>query len=312
MAKIIPLHGGVRQNSWQSIVKGARVETLPGAAVPVVIAIALAVGDTYRAGNMGNFQWLPALLCFLFAEVMQINANLINDYFDFKGGHDSEERKGNARVATNGWMTMPFMRRVIIGTNLLAAAAGLPLLYYGDWRWLLAIGAACMLFSLLYTTVFSKRALGYLLVLLFFGIVPVCATYHILTGGINGFILLASIACGLEIDTMLVINNFRDHDEDAATGKHTISQLIGRKNMLRFYLAIGFICVALAYFCYYKYGYQMAFHLQIIYLLNHLNRYNDMRRIWQGPELNKQLAKNGMNILLYGIIIAIGILLTFI
>ena len=302
----------IKTNSWQAIVKGSRLETLPGAAVPVIIAIALAAADMYRSGNISDFRILPAILCFLFAEIMQINANLINDYFDCKSGHDSKARMGNARVATQGWMTMPFMRKVIIGTNILAAIVGLPIMLFGDWEILLNVGAVCMIFSLLYTTLFSKRALGDVLVLLFFGIVPVCTTYFVLTGSCNWYIFIASIACGFEIDSMLVINNFRDHDEDAATGKHTISQLIGRKNMLRFYLAIGFICVALAYFCYYKYGYQMAFHLQIIYLLNHLNRYNDMRRIWQGPELNKQLAKNGMNILLYGIIIAIGILLTFI
>ena len=122
----------IKQNSWKAIVKGARLETLPGAAVPVIIAIALAAGDMYRTGNIGNFQIIPAILCFLFAEIMQINANYINDYFDFKGGHDSAARQGNDRVATKGWMTMPFMRKVIIGTNIIAAAVGLAILVFMD------------------------------------------------------------------------------------------------------------------------------------------------------------------------------------
>lgn len=314
----------IKQNSWKAIVKGARLETLPGAAVPVIIAIALAAGDMYRTGNIGNFQIIPALLCFLFAEIMQINANYINDYFDFKGGHDSAARQGNDRVATKGWMTMQFMRKVIIGTNIIAAAVGLPILWFartdsalpplqGGAGWvLLAVGAVCMLFSLLYTTMFSKRALGDVLVLLFFGIVPVCVTYYVLTGTCNWYVFVASLACGFEIDSMLVINNFRDHDEDLQTGKHTLSHLLGRKRMLQFYLAIGFICAALGYFCYKMNGYSMAFNLQIIYLLVHMRIYNTMKVIWQGPELNKQLAANGKNILLYGILIAAGILITFI
>lgn len=302
----------IQTNSWKAIVKGARLETLPGAAVPVIIAIALAAGDMYRTGNIGSFNVLPAVLCFLFAEIMQINANYINDYFDFKSGHDSDARQGNDRVATKGWMTMPFMKKVIIATNIIAAIVGLPIMLYGEWQILLAIGALCMLFSLLYTTLFSKRALGDLLVLVFFGIVPVCATYIVLTGTCNWYVFAASVACGFEVDSMLVINNFRDHDEDLVTGKHTISHMLGRKNMLRFYLAIGFICVILGAFCYYMYGYAMAFHLQIIYLLNHINRYHAMRRIWQGSELNKELARNGKNMLLYGVLIALGVIITFV
>lgn len=302
----------IQTNSWKAIVKGARLETLPGAAVPVIIAIALAAGDMYRTGNIGSFNVLPAVLCFLFAEIMQINANYINDYFDFKSGHDSDARQGNDRVATKGWMTMPFMKKVIIATNIIAAIVGLPIMLYGEWQILLAIGALCMLFSLLYTTLFSKRALGDLLVLVFFGIVPVCATYIVLTGTCNWYVFAASVACGFEVDSMLVINNFRDHDEDLVTGKHTISHMLGRKNMLRFYLAIGFICVILGAFSYYMYGYAMAFHLQIIYLLNHINRYHAMRRIWQGPELNKELARNGKNMLLYGVLIALGVIITFV
>lgn len=312
----------IKQNSWKAIVKGARLETLPGAAVPVIIAIALAAGDMYRTGNIGNFHIIPAILCFLFAEIMQINANYINDYFDFKGGHDSNARQGNDRVATKGWMTMPFMRKVIIGTNIIAALIGLAILVFMDspnyelritnYEFLIAVGALCMLFSLLYTTLFSKKALGDVLVLLFFGIVPVCVTYYVLTGTCNWYVFVASLACGFEIDSMLVINNFRDHDEDLQTGKHTLSHILGRKRMLQFYLAIGFICAALGYYCYKMNGYSMAFNLQIIYLLVHMRIYNTMKAIWQGHELNKQLAANGKNILLYGILIAAGILISFI
>ncbi|MCF0202407.1 MAG: 1,4-dihydroxy-2-naphthoate octaprenyltransferase [Bacteroidaceae bacterium] len=302
----------VKKNSLKAIIKGSRIETLPGAAVPVIIGIALAAGDMYRTANILNFNLVPAILCFLFACIMQINANLINDYFDYRNGHDSNARMGNDRVATKGWMTMPFMRGVIAGTNLLAAITGLPLLFYGDWRILISIGIFCMIFSLLYTTFFSKRALGDILVLIFFGIVPVCTTYYLLTGNCNWYIFMASVACGFEIDSMLVINNFRDHDEDLTTGKHTLSHILGRRNMLLYYLIIGFICTALGYFCFYRYGYTMAFHLQIIYLINHINRYNTMRNIWQGPKLNKELAKNGKNILLYGVLIAVGIILKFV
>ena len=47
----------------------ARPKTLTGAAVPVMLGCALAASD-------GDFHLLPAVLCLLFAFLMQIDANL--------------------------------------------------------------------------------------------------------------------------------------------------------------------------------------------------------------------------------------------
>ena len=68
----------VRRNSMQAWLLAARPKTLSGAAVPVMLGISLAVNDTQMAG----FMPVPALLCVLFAFLMQIDANFINDYFD--------------------------------------------------------------------------------------------------------------------------------------------------------------------------------------------------------------------------------------
>ena len=35
-------------------------------------------------------------------------------------------------------------------------------------------------------------------------------------------VTLASLACGLIIDTLLMVNNYRDRDQDAKSGKKTI------------------------------------------------------------------------------------------
>ena len=77
-------------NSPHAWFLAARPKTLTGAAVPVMIGIALAFHD---AGTE-DFRIIPAILCMLFAFVMQIDANFINDYFDFKRGNDDETRLG--------------------------------------------------------------------------------------------------------------------------------------------------------------------------------------------------------------------------
>ena len=64
----------VKTNSIKAWLLAARPKTLAGAAVPVMLGCALAAAD-------GWFQIVPAMLCFLFAFLMQIDANFINDFF---------------------------------------------------------------------------------------------------------------------------------------------------------------------------------------------------------------------------------------
>ena len=85
-------------NSPHAWFLAARPKTLTGAAVPVMIGIALAFPD---AGTE-DFRIIPAILCMLFAFVMQIDANFINDYFDFKRGNDDETRLGPKRACSEG------------------------------------------------------------------------------------------------------------------------------------------------------------------------------------------------------------------
>ena len=129
----------------------------------------------------GFFRPVPALLCFLFAFLMQIDANFINDYYDFRKGLDDEKRLGPKRACAEGWITLPAMRRGIICTTLLSCLTGLPLVWYGGWTMVL-VGVCCVVFCFLYTTCMARLGLGDLLVLVFFGLVPVGATYYLQSG----------------------------------------------------------------------------------------------------------------------------------
>ena len=79
----------IKRNSLQAWILAARPKTLTGAVTPVLIGTALAAMD-------GHFEWLPALICCVFASLMQIAANFINDLFDFLKGTDREDRLGPA------------------------------------------------------------------------------------------------------------------------------------------------------------------------------------------------------------------------
>ena len=82
----------IKQNSWQAWILAARPKTLSGAAVPVLIGLSLAYTDA-KLYEEGVFSWTAAVLCILFALIMQIDANFINDFFDYARGNDDAETR---------------------------------------------------------------------------------------------------------------------------------------------------------------------------------------------------------------------------
>ena len=293
----------VRLNSPRAWLLAARPKTLSGAAVPVMVALSMAWCDLSGTG----FKVLPAILCLLFAFIMQIDANLVNDYFDFRKGTDDEQRLGPKRACAQGWVTLSAMRRAIALTTAAACAVGIPLVLYGGW-WMVAIGVLCVVFCFLYTTHLSYLGLGDVLVLLFFGIVPVGATYFLQTGRMTLEVFTASVACGLVIDTLLVVNNYRDRDNDRRTGKNTLVVRIGARATERLFPALGLIACLLG-LVYWAYGHFWAFLLPVVYLSLHLVTSERMKTIGKGFGLNKILGENARNMFIYGILLSIGFLL---
>ncbi len=293
----------VRLNSPRAWLLAARPKTLSGAAVPVMVALSMAWCDLSGTG----FKVLPAILCLLFAFIMQIDANLVNDYFDFRKGTDDEQRLGPKRACAQGWVTLSAMRKAIALTTAAACAVGIPLVLYGGW-WMVAIGVLCVVFCFLYTTHLSYLGLGDLLVLLFFGIVPVGATYFLQTGKMTLEVFTASVACGLVIDTLLVVNNYRDRDNDRRTGKNTLVVRIGARATERLFPALG-ITACLLGLVYWAYGHFWAFLLPVVYLSLHLVTSERMKTIGKGFGLNKILGENARNMFIYGILLSIGFLL---
>lgn len=295
----------IQTNSFKAWCIAARPKTLSGAAVPVMIGLAHAFGDT--AGT-STFQWTPAVLCMLFAFVMQINANLINDFFDFKKGiDDTSLRLGPRRACAQHWITLRAMKHAIAGVTCLACALGLPLVYFGGLAMIL-IGVLCVVFCFLYTTHLSGKGLGDVLVLVFFGIVPVCATYYIQCHHLTWQVFLSSISCGLVIDTLLVVNNYRDRFTDLLHRKMTLVIRIGEKRSRLLYLCLGISACALGVVhCFH--GQPLAFVLPLLYLLMHTFTYLHILRIDRGKALNKCLGHTARNMFVYGLLVSIGLLL---
>ena len=297
----------IKTDSFQAWLLAARPKTLTGAAVPVMIGVALAYVDAeeYVAGT---FSWTAAVLCLLFAFMMQIDANFINDFFDFVNGNDNvATRLGPRRACAQGWVKLDSMKRAIALTTCLAGVVGLPLVYYGGLEMVL-IGLLCVVFCFLYTTHLSYIGLGDVLVVVFFGIVPVCITYYVQLHTCTWKVFTASLACGLVIDGLLIVNNFRDRHNDQAAGKNTLVVKLGEKASLMLYLCVGIVACLMGV-VFWLNGHVLAFVLPLLYLVLHVFTYLKIKRIHQGKALNLCLGETARNIFVYGLSVVVGLLL---
>lgn len=301
----------VKTNSVKAWLLATRPKTLSAAAVPVMIGTAFAWRNTSE-----QFNWIPAILCLLFAWIMQIDSNLVNDYFDFKKGNDDETRLGPKRACSEGWITSDAMVWGILITTLLGCMTGIPLILYGGLE-MVMVGIACVVFCFLYTTLFSYHGLGDILVLLFFGIIPVCCTYYVcmpLHQQIpTGEVIASSIACGLAIDALLIVNNYRDIDNDRSNGKITLAVRLGESKTRRLYESIGYIAAGIMIILVFIDLYQIdkvipTYAIYLIYIILHWQSYQEMKRINKGAKLNQVLGLTARNILVFGLLSVAAIL----
>lgn len=301
----------VKTNSVKAWLLATRPKTLSAAAVPVMIGTAFAWRNTSE-----QFNWIPAILCLLFAWIMQIDSNLVNDYFDFKKGNDDKTRLGPKRACSEGWITSDAMVWGILITTLLGCMTGIPLILYGGLE-MVMVGIACVVFCFLYTTLFSYHGLGDILVLLFFGIIPGCCTYYVcmpLHQQIpTGEVIASSIACGLAIDALLIVNNYRDIDNDRSNGKITLAVRLGESKTRRLYESIGYIAAGIMIILVFFDLYQIdkfipTYAIYLIYIILHRQSYQEMKRINKGAKLNQVLGLTARNILIFGILSVAAIL----
>jgi 1,4-dihydroxy-2-naphthoate octaprenyltransferase len=297
----------VKTDSPKAWLLAARPKTLTGAAVPVMIGVSLAWVDSRQYGD-DVFQWVAALLCFLFAFIMQIDANFINDFFDFANGtDDTSTRLGPRRACAQGWVKLSSMKRAIALTTCLACVIGLPLVWFGGLEMIL-VGAVCVVFCFLYTTHFSYLWLGDLLVLVFFGVVPVCISYYLHLHTVTWQVFLASLACGMVIDALLIVNNYRDRDTDREAGKNTIIVRLGAEAGRQLYIGVGVGAIILGG-TFWMNGHPLAFFLPLIYFVLHVFTYLKIKRIDRGKALNLCLGETARNIFIYGVCVSLGLLL---
>ena len=202
----------------------ARPRTLPAAVAPVLVGSALAWHD-------GAFHAVAAVLCLGFSLLVQVGTNFANDYYDFIRGADTAARVGPRRAVAAGLISPATMFRAMVAVFVAAFAVGIGLVAWGG-PWLIAVGVASILCGVAYTGgpyPLAYHGLGDVFVFLFFGLVAVGGTYFVQAGHLTTEAVLAGVPVGLLAANILVVNNYRDADTDAAAGKRTLVVKLGRR-----------------------------------------------------------------------------------
>ncbi|MCP4114433.1 MAG: 1,4-dihydroxy-2-naphthoate polyprenyltransferase [Desulfobacteraceae bacterium] len=219
-----------RNGAWFLAV---RPKTLPAAAAPVCIGIALAV-------KAGGFHPVAAAAALMVALLLQIGVNLANDYFDFKSGIDDCDRKGPVRVTQAGLIPPHRVRNAMLLCFTAATCVGAYLMARGGLP-VAVIGLISILSALAYSAgpyPIASNGLGEVFAFLFFGPVAVCGTYYVQALALSWPALAGSIPPGLLIAAIMVINNLRDIATDRAAGKHTLAVKIGPARTIGFYISL--------------------------------------------------------------------------
>lgn len=285
-----------------------RLRTLPVSLSGVVIAIGLAKW-------YGHFKLVPALLCLVFALLAQIVSNTANEYFDYLKGTDKPGRVGPRRGVTEGDISPKTLRNVTFGLLALACAVGCCLIPYGGW-WLLPVGIVIALAALAYSTgpyPLSYHGLGELTVFIFFGLVPVNLTYYVQALRWDPLVVMASITTGLLAVNVLLVNNYRDMEDDREAGKRTSVVIVGRKPAALAYLINGYagmgmlsalwVMIALRWGVG-RYLPVWTLLVPIIYLVMHTATWYKLTRR-DGAALNPLLGETARNMLIFTILLTI-------
>jgi 1,4-dihydroxy-2-naphthoate octaprenyltransferase len=283
----------------------ARPRTLPAGVAPVL------VGTAYAA-TLGTFRPLTFVATLLGAILIQIGANLSNDYSDARRGADTEDRLGPVRV-TAGGLVPP--KQVLTATYIafgLAVLVGVYLVVTSGWQ-LLLVGAASILAGVLYTggpRPYGYDGLGEVFVFLFFGVVAVTGTYFAQTKHLTWEAFVLAVPVGLLASAILMVNNIRDLETDRRAGKRTLAVRLGRDRARDLYdvMVYGAFLTAPAAWIAGGTGLSPWLLLPWLALPLALPVLRTVRNRVDGPSLNGALARTGMLQLAFCALLSAGLL----
>lgn len=222
-------------------IEASRLRTLPLSISGIIMGAFIA---RWRLLGQGQFwDWRIFVLAILVTLLYQILSNFANDYGDGVRGTDAlRTNEAESRAVASGKISAKEMRGAIVLFSILSLVATVGLLfitfypnYWIEFGFFIGLGVACILAAIGYTM--GKKPYGYLglgdiMVFIFFGLVSVGGSYFLFTKSWSWDILFPASAVGFMSTGVLNLNNMRDIESDALSGKKSLALRLGFKNAM--------------------------------------------------------------------------------
>ena len=294
-------------------IEAFRLRTLP-------LALSSAILGSFLAYADGKFVLPVFILTLLTTLFLQILSNLANDFGDSMHGTDNKNRLGPERTVQSGKISKKEMKFLIAVFVALSLLTGILLIYIGlrnSKSWLIVLffllGVASIAAAIKYTI--GKNPYGYsgfgdLFVFIFFGLVGVCGTYFLHTNQFQPVLLLPAASIGFLSAGVLNLNNMRDIENDAASGKKTLVVRMGSEKAKLYHTLLILLSLILSVIFIiqtWKSVYQLMFLLSVFPLAFHLAQVY-INHVPQ--KLNNQLKILALTTFFFAITFSLGIFLT--
>lgn len=301
-------------------IQAARLRTLPLSISGIIMGSFIARWRMTEAGE--TWDWKIFALALLVTLCYQVLSNFANDYGDgVKGTDQLRSQNAEARAVASGKITAKQMKNAVLIMALISLGATVALLYVAffpnhikEFWTFVGLGVACILAAIGYTM--GKKPYGYMglgdiMVFLFFGLVSVGGSYFLFTKTWSWDILLPASAVGLMSAAVLNLNNMRDIESDALSGKKTLALRLGFKNAMlyqMFLLQVPLILI-LAFLGlneFFQNGKYYAFIVMILmFPMTGLRR--RILTVKEPKELDPFLKQVGMFTLIMAVLLAFGL-----
>ncbi len=299
-AEFIPAAPSVRPGSWSAWKVALRPKTLWIATIPVLVGTALAFGMRQE------IDFVVALIALLASLLMQIVTNLQNDVGYTERGGETGARVGLPRATANGWLPISGVKRMIVVVIAVAWIVSVPLFARAGWPAVaMALGSTFAAWAYMGgRRPIAYTPLGELTVFVFFGMIAVCGTYYVQTLSLAPSVGIAAAAIGLLAADVLLVNNTRDIDHDATTGRRTLAVALGRGNAMRLHALLVLVPFALAALIAWRVSPWFALPLLALPAAWRLRR--DVAATMTGAAMNALLFRSVKLELIFGLLLSAG------
>ena len=282
-------NGFHNMSNFKNWISALRLRTLPLSVSGSV------VGSSY-AYYLGFFDFLIFILIILTTISFQILSNLANDYGDGIKGTDNKNRIGPERAIQSGLISPKEMLYAVFFNALISTVFCISLIWlvFGVDHILMSVlflilGGISIYAAITYTmgkSAYGYKALGDLMVFLFFGLLSVFGTFFLFAKYIDFRLIFPASSIGLLSAAVLNLNNMRDLSSDRESNKKTLAVFMGVKYSKIYHYAIIILAIILMISFQYIMSFSsvimlswiaflpLLFHLKAIYKIENPKRYD--------------------------------------